>query len=282
MAPGPQRNEVARAFARAAASYARADFLHAEVRARLLERLACVSLAPDTVIDLGAGPPEATLALAHRYPDARLIAFDLVPAMLGAAPQPWARLAGDAARMPLADDTADLVVAGMLLHWCTDAQAVFAEVRRVLRYPGLFTFSTLGPDTLRELRAAWAQVDEASHTLQFTDMHDIGDALLRAGFAEPVLEAEMLTVTYADTGRMIADVRDVGSADLGPRRRRTLTGRRRWRAMTAAYEALRSPEGTLPVTIEIVYGHAWSDDPSRRGAADRREIAVPLERLRRR
>ena len=142
---GPDRHAVARAFRRAAAGYARADFLHAEIRARLLERLDFVRLEPQAILDLGAGPPEATTALARRFPGSRLLALDLVPEMLGTAPQGWSRLCADAARLPLPDASVDLVSAGMLLHWCADPAAVLAEARRVLRYPGLFLFSTLGP-----------------------------------------------------------------------------------------------------------------------------------------
>jgi malonyl-CoA O-methyltransferase len=277
---GPRRNEVARAFARAAGRYAQADFLHREVRARLLQRLEYVSLAPRTVLDLGAGPPEATADLARRFPDARVLAVDLVPGMLGAGPQPWTRIGADAARLPLAEASVDLVVAGMLLHWCEAAPAVLAEVRRVLRFPGLFMLSTLGPDTLREWRAAWSRADERTHTLDFADMHNLGDALLRAGFAEPVLDVERLTVTYPDLRRMAEDLRGVGAADLGGGRRRTLTGPGRWRRMTAAYDARRDAAGALPVTVELVYGQAWADETQQGAVAG--EVVVPLERLRRR
>jgi malonyl-CoA O-methyltransferase len=273
---GPDRDAVAKAFGRVAAGYAGADFLHAEIRARLLERLDPIRLAPAIVVDLGSGPPEATAAVARRFPDARVLAIDLVPAMLSGAATPWARVAADAARLPLAEASIDLVVASMLLHWCEDPAAVLAEARRVLAHPGLFLFATLGPGTLGELRAAWSR-DTASHTLAFADMHDVGDALIRAGFAEPVVDTETLTVTYRDISRLVEDLRGVGATDLGSGRRRTLTGRKRWQAMAAAYERRRDATGTLPVTVEVIYGHAWTPDRAQRG-----EIVVPLDRLRRR
>lgn len=278
---GPGRKAVARAFGKAAAGYAAADFIHAEVRNRLLERLELVSLEPGVVLDLGAGPPEATAALAARYPQARLLALDLVPAMLGTAAQPWFRLCADAARLPLADRSVDLVVAGMLLHWCQDPDAVLAELRRILRVPGLLLLSTLGPQTLRELRKAWGRVDPHPHTLAFTDMHNLGDALVRAGFAEPVVDAETLTVTYQDARRMFADLRGVGAGDLGPLRRRSLTGPRRWRAMLQALESARGEDGSLPATLEVIYGQAWTSDGDR-ARGNRDEFEIPLERLRRR
>ena len=276
---GPARRAVARAFRRAAGSYAAADFLHREIRARLLERLDLMTLQPATVLDLGAGPPEATVALASRFPDSRVLALDLVPAMLGAAAQAWDRIGADAARLPLPDQSVDLVVAGMLLHWCEDAAAVLTEARRVLRFPGLLLISTLGPDSLRELRAAWAGVDRYTHTLGFPDMHNLGDALVRAGFAEPVVDAHQLTITYRDTARMHEDLRGVGATDLSPGRRRSLTGRGLWAAMTAALDRKRRADGTLPVTVEVIYGHAWAGDPARRFAEPAGDISVPLDRL---
>lgn len=280
--PGPDRRAVARAFGRAAAGYEAGDFLHREIRARLIERLDAVALQPATVLDLGSGPPEATADLARRYPAATLLALDLAPAMLGAAPTPWHRACADAARLPLPDASVDLAVAALLLPWCEDPREVLAEARRVLRFPGLFAFATLGPNTLRELRTAWPAPDPHSHALHFPDMHDLGDAVVRAGFAEPVVDAETLTITYRDLPRLVADLRAVGATDLAPGRRTTLTGPRRWAAMAAAYERRRTAEGVLPVTLEVLYGHAWSGTAARRHVDPAGEIAVPLGRLQRR
>lgn len=277
---GPDRHAVARAFRRAAGGYRAADFLHQEIRARLLERLDLVALQPATLVDLGAGPPAATADLATRYPAARVLALDLVPEMLGAAPQDWERACADAAQLPLADQSVDLVVAGMLLHWCADADRVLAEARRVLRFPGLLLLSTLGPDSLRELRAAWAEVDRHTHTLAFPDMHNLGDALVRAGFAEPVVDSHVLTVTYGAVDDLVRDLRGVGATDLSAGRRLTLTGPDRWAAMKAGLERRRRADGQLPLTMEVIYGHAWAGEPRKKGAAD--EIVVSLEQLRRR
>jgi len=279
---GPDARHVARAFRRAAAGYARADFLHAEIRARLLARLDPIALTPGTVLDLGAGPPAATADIAQCYPASQLLALDLVPEMLGLERRPWERIAGDAARLPLAAGAADLAIASMLLHWCEEPGTVLAEARRVLRYPGLFAFATLGPDTLMELQSAWAQADRLHHTLPFTDMHDLGDALLHAGFAEPVLDVETLTIKYRDIDRLVTDLRAVGAADLGPERRRSLTGRRRWQQMREAYESRRNAEGLLPATVEVIFGHAWSADPERQQVSPTGEFAFPVERLLRR
>lgn len=279
---GPDRAAVLRAFHRAAPTYASKDFLHAEIRARLLERLDPVRLEPHTVLDLGAGPPAASGAFAARFPGSHLIAIDAVPAMLGAAPQGWSRLCADAARLPLPDACADVAVANMLLPWCADPLAVLAEARRVLRYPGLFAFATLGPDSLQELRTAWSRVDSHSHTHSFIDMHDLGDALIHAGFAEPVLDIEKLTITYRGLDRLVADLRDVGATDLSEGRRRTLTGAGRWSAMTQAYDQLRDETGTLPVTVEVVFGQAWTGERMANLRDPTGGIAVPLGQIMRR
>jgi len=280
--PGPDKRAVARAFRRVARGYASADFLHREIRARLLERLDFMSLTPGVVLDLGAGPPEATAELRARFPESRLLALDLVPEMLGGETPPWYRAAADAARLPLPDQSVDLIVAGMLLHWCEEPERVLAEARRVLRFPGVLLLSTLGPDSLKELRAAWAETDSHDHVLDFADMHNLGDSLVRAGFAEPVIGAEPLTVTYRELASLVRDLRSVGASHIGRNRRRTLTGKGRWTAMAGAFERQRRADGSLPVTVEAICAHAWASPPRPEGGASPGEFAVPLARLRRR
>lgn len=268
---------MARAFSKVAESYAADDFMHGEIGSRLLAHLDLVTLQPQVIVDLGAGPPAATAALADRYPEAQLLALDLAPAMLGREAQRWDRLCADAAALPLADGSVDLVVAGMLLHWCEDPAAVLMEMRRVLRSPGLLLLSTLGPDSLLELRRAWARVDELPHTLAFTEMHNLGDALIRAGFAEPVVDVETLTIHYQDGARLVEDLRNTGASDLGPRRRRSLTAPGRWRGMLEALEAQRGDDGRIGLTLEVIYAQAWTSDrfplPGKGGE-------VPPERIR--
>ncbi|MBW7931574.1 MAG: methyltransferase domain-containing protein [Gammaproteobacteria bacterium] len=277
MSTGPARPAVARAFRKVAEGYAAADFMHAEIASRLHAHLDLVTLQPATILDLGAGPPAATAALAARFPGARLLAVDLVPEMLGREPQGWQRLCADAARLPLPGQSVDLVVAGMLLHWCTDPAAVLAELRRVLRTPGLLLLSTPGPDSLIELRRAWRQADDLPHTLAFTEMHNLGDALIRAGFAEPVVDVETLTVTYREATRLVDDLRRVGASDLGPERRRSLTAPGRWRAMLEALEAGRNADGQLALTLEVIYAQAWTSD---RFPLPGDGVEIPVERIR--
>jgi malonyl-CoA O-methyltransferase len=260
---------VRRAFDRAAATYDTAAVLHAEVRDNLLQRLDLMALAPRVVVDAGAGTGRASAALKRRYPDALVVALDSSPRMLKAAgrQQTWlrrfARVCGDAERLPLADASVDLILSNLMLQWC-DPDPVFAEFRRVLAPRGLLTFTTLGPDTLKELRSAWRQVDSHTHVNRFIDMHDIGDALVRGGFAAPVLDVERFTLSYLDVGRVAADLKATGASNATLGGPKGLTGRGQFAALQRAYESFRQ-DGRLPATYEVVFGHAWTP-----GAAARR------------
>lgn len=281
------KRRVRRAFDRAAAGYDRAAVLQREVGARLIERLDYVRLAPARILDLGSGTGGVAAALARRYPRGRILQMDLSAAMLAQARARfrWRRwrgkmqfAAGDAERLPLAAGTFDLVVSNLALQWCNDLAAVMAEFRRVLRPGGLLMFTTFGPDTLRELRQAWSAVDGHVHVSRFPDMHDIGDLMVGAGLADPVMDMEPFTLTYADVGGLMRDLKAIGAANAARGRPRGLTGKGRMQALAAAYESWRSA-GRLPATYEVVYGHAWApqERPSRRTTAE-----VSLDDLRRR
>jgi malonyl-CoA O-methyltransferase len=253
---------IRRSFDRASASYDASAVLQREVRSLLLERLELTALAPRVVLDAGAGTGEACRALKARYPKARVLAVDSALGMLRAAAarrswfRPFFALGADAARLPLADGSVDLVLSNFMLPWC-EPDAVFAEFRRVLAPRGFLTFSSLGPDTLKELRTAWAEVDSHSRVLQFIDMHDLGDALVRAGFIEPVLDVERYTLEYADVRALAQDLKAVGARNATAGRLKGLTGPRKFARMEAAYEVHRRA-GRLPATYEVVFGQAWS------------------------
>ena len=274
---------VRRSFDRAASSYDAAAVLQAEVRGNLLARLDLMKLAPRVAVDAGAGTGHASSALIRRYPKALIIALDSSQRMLQAAGrrQTWlrrfTRVCADAAHLPLAEGSVDLILSNLMLQWC-DLDAVFAEFRRVLAPHGLVSFTTLGPDTLRELRSAWRSADSRTHVNQFIDMHDVGDALVRAGFASPVLDVERYTLTYPDVRRVAADLKDTGAHNATMGRARGLTGRRRFAAFQAAYEAYRQ-DGRLPATYEVVFGHAWT--PAVDARRDSGEgVAVSLDDVR--
>jgi malonyl-CoA O-methyltransferase len=255
---------VGASFDRAARGYDAAAFLQKEVGERLLERLDLMANVPSRVLDVGCGTGRPTLALQKRYPDTQVIGLDLAPAMLkrAAKRQPWLGRGADfvcaeASQLPLADASFDLVYASLLLQWCEDLDATLLEWRRLLKPHGLLLFSTLGPDTLRELRAAWSAVDGYNHVNRFLDMHDVGDALIRAGFVEPVMDVEHITLTYDDATGLMRDLKSIGAHNVTAGRRRGLMGRGRLQAFAAAYEKFRS-EGRLPATYEVVYGTAWA------------------------
>jgi malonyl-CoA O-methyltransferase len=183
--------------------------------------------------------------------------------------------------LPFPDASVDVAVSNLMLQWCDDLDVAFAEIRRVLKPDGFFSFTTFGPDTLRELRAAWATVDDYTHVNTFIDMHDIGDALGRAGLTEPVLDVERVTLTYSDVLALMRDLKVIGAHNVTAGRLRGLTGRSRLRAMEAAYESQRR-DGRIPATYEVVYGAAW-------GAAGRRgatlidgEVRIPPSAIRHR
>lgn len=288
--PAIDRRQVQRAFTRAAASYDGADGLQAEVRDRLLDRLQWIQLQPRRILDLGTGTGSALAALATRFPEAEIVGLDLTPAMLQRAAgrpapssgQPALLVCGDAARLPLADHSIDLVFSSLAIHWSPELDAVLAEVRRVLRHPGLFTFATPGPSSYQELRAAWRTVDQTPHVLPFPEMRALGDGLIRAGLAEPVMDTDTLTLTYRSFGSLVADLRATGTTNASAGRRTGLTGRQAWSRLTAAYELHRDADGLLPATVEIVFGQAWSQGATRRRRAPGDEIAVMLESLQRR
>jgi malonyl-CoA O-methyltransferase len=256
------RTAVRRAFDAASGGYDASAALQQEVGARLLDRLEFVSVNPQVILDAGCGTGRNALALIRRYARCMVVGLDLSEGMLRQARRrrTWLRsprpVCADAARLPLGDASVDLLFSNLMLQWCNDLDAVFAEFRRVLRPTGLLTFSTFGPDTLRELRQAWSETDGHVHVSRFLDMHDIGDALVRAGLAEPVMDVDYFRLTYDDVTDLMRDLKAIGASNATAGRSRGLTGRRRLDRVRAAYEQFRQ-EGRLPATWEVVYGHAW-------------------------
>lgn len=275
-----EKRAIRRSFERAAPRYDESAVLQREVGGRLAEHLDPIRLDPKRIVDLGCGTGGAFEALARRYPDAELLGLDLAHAMLGRAAKRgswWKRALGahparlvcaDAESLPLATASAQLVFSNLALQWCLP-EAVFAEAARVLAADGLFLFSTFGPDTLKELRASWAAVDTAARVHSFIDMHDLGDALVHAGFADPVMEMEVLTLEYASVEAVARDLKAIGAHSALAERSRGLAGRGAWTRMREHYETLRR-EGALPATFEVIYGHAWKVPP--RQIADGRQV----------
>ncbi len=265
---------VQKTFAHSAATYDSAGVLYHEVADRLLAHLNWVRLEPAYVLDLGAGTGYITELLKKRYPYTHIISLDFAKEML----REKKGVCADATELPLLDNSIDLIVSGLMLPWCENNEAVFAEVRRALKPGGLFLFSTFGPDTLGEMRASWATVDDKPHVHLFFDLHDVGDALLRTGFADPVMQTEWLTMRYQDVHHVCDDLKKTGSTNILLDRRITLTGKKRFQQFSAEYDTYRDLSGKLPATFEIVYGHCWK---SEKRATQTDEIVIPVSQIRR-
>lgn len=262
------RRAVARSFGAASDTYDAAAALQAGVRSDLLQRLQELSLEPATVLDLGAGTGHGARELRQRFPRAQIVATDIAEPMLVAARRQrrwWRRfdrVAADAYRLPFRNHCFELVFSNLMFQWCDDMAAAFAETRRVLKPGGRLLFTTFGPDTLVELRLAWAEAgDAANHVNRFFDMHDVGDALLQAGFAEPVLDVDRIQLRYPDVRALLGNLKAIGAHNVTEGRARGLTGVGKFKAMTAAYERQRRDDG-LPVTYEVIFATAWGGETS--------------------
>lgn len=281
------RPRLRASFDRASGSYESASRLQAEVAAELLTRLDAFDFAPSVVLDLGCGTGRVTRELKRRYPRALVIALDLAPGMLRAARrnQPlwrrFARVCGDALRLPLISASVDVVFSSLVLQWCEPLDSALAEVRRVLRPDGHFAFSTFGPDTLMELRAAWAEVDEHTHVNRFIDMHGVGESLTHAGLAEPVLDVDRIELGYPDALTLMRDLKAIGAHNATAGRPRTLLGRERMRRVSAAYETFRR-DGQLPATYEVIYGASWGAAGRAPSARAAHEVHIAVGAVRRR
>jgi malonyl-CoA O-methyltransferase len=276
--------QVRRAFDRAAATYAQAAVVPREVERRMAEKLDYLKLEPARVVDAGVGVGSGFLLLRRRYPKAEFVAVDFSIAMLrkarssrpllermrslaaGRAPH-W--VCADFSRLPLQAATIGMVWSNLSLAWTPSPLATLKEFHRVLAPGGALMLSSYGPDTLKELKSAFQAGDPGSHVHAFVDMHDLGDMLVAAGFDAPVMEMEEICVTYADAATLARDLKLSGQTCAASDRRRGLTTPRVWRRMEREYEKLREG-GRLPVTMEIVYGHAWRGQP--RAVADGRQI----------
>jgi len=280
-----RRADVRRRFDRAAAGFENADFVHRTMREGLLARLEPMQLDARIVVDAGAGIGAAGDALARRFRGARVIAVDLSLAMLrrlrlgGGWFSARPAVQADACRLPLADGTVDVIFANLLLPWIDDPEQFFREAARVLRKEGLLVFSTLGPDSLLALRRAWqrANGDEGGHVHRFLDMHVIGDAAVRSGLRDPVLDVDRLTVTYASAADLFRDLSAAGARNCLAGRRAALTGRRRFEAMRSALEA-SACAAPIAVGLELVFGHCWGSGSAAAGG----EIRVDATRIPRR
>lgn len=279
------KRQLRRGFETAARTYDAVAVLQHEIGRRLLNRLDLVKLDPKRILDVGAGTGRACKALGEKYRPARVVALDIALSMLqhtraqcGRFRRP-ALVCADAEDLPIGANCVDLIYSNAMLQWCNDLAHTFAEFHRVMAPGGLLMFTTFGPDTLKELRQSWTVADGYTHVNVFVDMHDVGDALVGAGFADPVMDMEIITLTYRDLGKLMQELKLLGAGNNTLARPRGLTGKQRLQRVYAAYEQFRTPEGILPATYEVVYGHAWKQEFPSSTAQAGSEVQIPVGTL---
>jgi malonyl-CoA O-methyltransferase len=254
-------------FDRAASTYDDYAVLQREIESRLLERIEFQRYEPAKILDLGCGTGSASRAMAERYAQASIIALDWAPAMLkriGQGPEAGRQmvknlnpLCADMHSLPLAARSVDLVFSNLALQWSYDLPAVFREFRRIMKADAMLVFTSFGPDTLYELKQAWRSVDQLPHVNDHPDMHDVGDELLAAGFREPVMDAERLTLEYTDVMSLMRELKGIGAHNVASKRRHGLTGKESLKEMLKNYETFKRGD-RYPASYEVIYGTAFA------------------------
>ncbi|MDH5434462.1 MAG: malonyl-ACP O-methyltransferase BioC [Gammaproteobacteria bacterium] len=257
------QQSIIRAFNRVAQSYQKAAFFQEEVASRTFERLNYMNIKPAKILDVGCATGYCSRELKKTYKKAEVFGVDIAPQMIVEAKQSQGLFkkvqyqVADANHLPFEDNQFDIVFSNLLLPWLADLQVTFKEWNRVLRPGGLLMFSTLGVDTLTELKQAWQQVDQNIHVNAFMDMHDVGDQVFNAGFENVVLDRDMITLTYQTLKGLMKDIKSVGAQNHHHNRHKGLTGKNKLQVLEKIYDTMRWESGELPVTCEVVYGHAW-------------------------
>ncbi len=258
-----QKQTIADSFSKAAPNYEASAFLQKEVASRLLERLELMNVSPKNILDAGCGTGFCTRILDKKFSKAKTIGVDLAPGMIQNANQQKGFFnkidyqVADIEQLPFADNTFELVFSNLAVQWLIEPKQVFLELNRVLKPGGLLIFSSLGPDTLMELKQSWQKVDQNIHVNDFLDMHIIGDQVYNARFDNTVMDRDVITLTYQTMLGLMKDLKAIGAHNMDTERQKGLSGKSTFEKLKNAYEVFRWEDGQLPATYEVVYGHAW-------------------------
>ncbi|VAW61602.1 Malonyl-[acyl-carrier protein] O-methyltransferase [hydrothermal vent metagenome] len=281
-----EKNRIQKHFDAKAVCYESSAVLQRSVCNDLLRRLDLTSLKPEVVLDVGCGTGWGTQDLLKKYKKAKIISLDISPEMLKQTKSKggWLRkpklVCADAEDIPLEDESVDLVFSNLMLQWC-DYKKVFAEFKRILKPDGLLMFSTFGPDTLKELKQSWAQVDNYAHVNEFTDMHDLGDELIHVGLAEPVMDMDILTLTYNDAISVMKDLKAIGANTILKNQQKDvelgLITPNKLKRVIAHYENFRKDK-VIPASYEVVFGHAWKTQ-QRATKMNQQEFSIAIEKI---
>lgn len=276
-------NEISKTFSKQASVYEQAAKVQKEIGTRLLERLHYLKINPQFILDLGCGTGFFSKELALLYPKARIIGLDMVTEMLVQArkKQSWRRkwplVAADMNQLPFPTGLFDLIFANQVIHWSDSLAQVFKELNRIMKVNACLMFTTLGPDTFKELKISWTAADQHAHINSFLDMHEVGDSLLEAHFLDPVMDMEWLTLHYESVPHLIRALKNQGVKNINPLRNKGLTGRKAWDLFETHYQEFRTETEKYPLTYEVVYGHAWKGEPPQ--TTEGIETYIPLSSI---
>ncbi|CAM4382788.1 MAG: Malonyl-[acyl-carrier protein] O-methyltransferase [Legionellaceae bacterium] len=273
-------------FNQAAETYPTVSILQKEVGLQLIQRLSFIKIEPKTILDLGCGTGFFTPYLKKCFPNATIISLDIAFNMLTMAKKKakWfskpSLICAASGNLPFSNHSIDFIFCNQVFHWDTAIQKTLLELKRILTPNGLLLFSTLGPDTLKELRFCWQEIDSYQHIHTFLDMHDIGDMLVQTGFYDPVMDSQYMTLAYKDIHTLFHELKANGASNASLYQNPSLSGKNKLANCSQKYENFRTAENRLPATFEILFGHAWQPLPHNQNTLH--EIGIPLSAIKKR
>lgn len=278
-------NLISKWFDKIAKNYDAFSVLQQSVASMLIERLLPMQVSPKKIIDVGCATGFGLLLLEDKFKETDVLGLDISKKMLHYAQKrgKWLRkrqvMCADANDMPIHSASVDMIFCNLLFPYIHDCRKILKEILRILRPGGLLVFSSLGPDSLQEIRRSWANIDDDPHVKTFLDIHDVGDSLLAEGFVEPILEIENFQFNFSDTQKMFAELRGLGFRNEDSQRFSFLTSKRRWQRFLEQLLLLKQNQ-KIPLTFEIILAHAWKPEQEKvKHKKVRGEISIPISQL---